>query len=211
MLIEKCIAKQRDLYICFIDYVKAFDCVRHDKLISMSNQLEIDGKDLRLKRSVRLHGELGDWISIEKGVLQCCVLSPDLFNLYSKKALREIRSITGLQLGQVNYNYLRYTDDTALIADSEQKLQELLNKVSMDSERLDLTINCQNTFSMVCAKKEQSPKCQVYVNGTQIEQKDSFMYTLCILEVLSPQIVVQTRIFSVEFRWRRRLSWNSSM
>ena len=84
--------------------------------------------------------------------------------------------MTDLQLGQVSCNNLRCADDTALIADSEQKLRELLNKVILDSERLGLTINCQKTFSMVCTKKEQSPKCQVYVNGTQIEQKDSFTY-----------------------------------
>ena len=61
----------------------------------MLNQLEIDGNDLILirnfhwdqKAAVRLRGELGVWISIEKGVRQGCVLLPDLFDLDSEKAL----------------------------------------------------------------------------------------------------------------------------
>ena len=47
-IMEKCIEKQKDLYICFIDYVKAFDCVKHDKLLELIQELDIDGKDLRL-------------------------------------------------------------------------------------------------------------------------------------------------------------------
>ena len=42
-IIEKCIEKQKDLHICFIDYVKAFDCVKHDKLLELTGRLEIDG------------------------------------------------------------------------------------------------------------------------------------------------------------------------
>ena len=48
MLAEKAIEKQKDLYICFIDYVKAFDRVKHKKLMEMSEHLEVDGKDLHL-------------------------------------------------------------------------------------------------------------------------------------------------------------------
>ncbi|KAK3743177.1 hypothetical protein RRG08_064033 [Elysia crispata] len=57
---------QKDLYICFIDYSKAFDKVKHEKLFEMLNQLDIDGKDLRVLRNlywdqtaaVRVGGEL---------------------------------------------------------------------------------------------------------------------------------------------------------
>ena len=51
-IIEKCREKQRDLYICFIDDVKVFDCVKHEQLIKILEGLEIDGKDLRLVRNI---------------------------------------------------------------------------------------------------------------------------------------------------------------
>ena len=65
-IIEMCIEKQEDLYICFIDYVKAFDCVKHGKLMEFSERLDIDGKDIRLIRNlyysqeaaIRINGEI---------------------------------------------------------------------------------------------------------------------------------------------------------
>ena len=128
----KCIEKQRDLYICFTDYVKAFDCVKHEEL--MLEELEFDGKDLRIirnsywdqKAAIRLHGELGDWIDIQKSLRQGCILIPDFFNLYSEKTLSKSKASTaGLQLGERNSNNLRYADDTSLFAETEEKLQGL--------------------------------------------------------------------------------------
>jgi len=91
------ITSQKDLYVCFIDYVKAFDCVKHDKLLELIQGLDIDGKVLRLirnmyygqKAAIRIKGELGEWVCIQKGVRQGCIQSPDLFNLYMKKPLRQ--------------------------------------------------------------------------------------------------------------------------
>ena len=188
-LTEKCIDKQKDLYICFIDYVKAFDCVKHEELMKMMEELEIDGKDMRMiknlyweqKAAVRLHGELGDWMEIQKGVRQGCILSPDLFNLYSERALSKIKTKAGLQLGEKNYTNLRYADDTALIADSEEKLQTLLDTAAEESEKLGLSINCQKTFAMACTRKSNIPDCRLTVNGVQIDQKDSFTYLVSLI------------------------------
>ena len=83
--------------------------------MKMMEELEIDGKDLRMirdlyweqKAAVRLHGELGDWMEIQKGVRQGCIISPDLFNLYSERALSKIKTKAGLQLGEKDYTNLR--------------------------------------------------------------------------------------------------------
>ncbi|GFO30293.1 RNA-directed DNA polymerase from mobile element jockey-like [Plakobranchus ocellatus] len=47
-LIERALEVQKDVYLCFIDYTKAFDRVRHDEIITEMKQLNIDGKDLRI-------------------------------------------------------------------------------------------------------------------------------------------------------------------
>ena len=78
---------QKDLYLCFIDYSKAFDKVRHEKLFNILEHLDIDGKDLRVTRNlhwdqsaaVRIGGELSEYKLIKRGVRQGCVMSPDLF------------------------------------------------------------------------------------------------------------------------------------
>ena len=126
-LAEKAIEKQKDLYICFIDYVKAFDRVKHKKLMEMLEHLEVDGKDLRLlanlywnqRAAIRTDRELGDWIEIGKGVRQGCVLSPDLFNLYGEHAYSGIQSDEGVELENRWYNNLRYAD----CADNDDTLQ----------------------------------------------------------------------------------------
>ena len=94
---ERCIEVQNDLFICFIDYSKAFDKVKHDKLFEMLNQLDIDGKDLRVLRNlywdqtaaVRVDGEHSEYKNIKRGVRRC-VVSPDFFNLYSDVILSQI-------------------------------------------------------------------------------------------------------------------------
>ena len=182
--IDKCIEKQKELYICFIDYVKAFDCVKHDKLLDFIESLDIDGKDLTLIRSlyydqkaaIRIMGDLGEWVDIQKGVRQGCILSPDFFDLYSEGALRKKRMCDGVDLEGMNCNNFRYTDDTVLIADSEKKLLRLLNVVTKESERRGLKLNCEKTYVMVASKKAQAPVRSVTVNTVQIEQGNNFKY-----------------------------------
>ena len=83
MIMEKAIEKQKDLYICFIEYVKAFDRVIHQELIKVLEQIDIDGKNITIiaklywnqMAAIRVENELGEWVPIQKGVRQGCVLS----------------------------------------------------------------------------------------------------------------------------------------
>ena len=121
--------------MCFIDYTEAFDKVRHETLMDILQKLDIDGKDLRLLRNlywdqmaaVRIEGQVSDWKNIRRGVRQDCVMSPDLFNIYSETILRHLENSSGVLISGSAVNNLRYADDTVLIANSESELQELLN------------------------------------------------------------------------------------
>ena len=112
--------------------------MKHDKLQELIQGLNIGGNDLRLirnmyysqKAAIRIKGELGEWVCIQKGIRKECILSPDLFNLYSEEALKTIKMCDGVDLEGTNNNYLRYADDTALVADREEKLQRLLTVVA---------------------------------------------------------------------------------
>ena len=122
-----------------IDYVKAFDCVDHDKLWKILKEMGIPDHLTCLLRNlytgqeatVRTRHGTTDWFQIIKGVCQGCILSPCLFNLY----VEYIMQIAGLDEAQAgikiagrNINNLRYANDTSLMAESEEELKSLLMK-----------------------------------------------------------------------------------
>ena len=71
------------------------------------------------------HGTI-DWIQIGKGVRQSCILSPCLFNFYEEYIMRNAgleEAQAGIKIAGRNINNLRYTDDTTLMAESEEELK----------------------------------------------------------------------------------------
>ena len=96
------------------------------------------------------HGT-ADWFPIGKGVRQGCILSPYLFNFYAEYIMRNAgleESQAGIKIARRNINNLRYTDDTTLMAESEEKLKSLLVKVKEESEKVGLKLNIQKTKIM---------------------------------------------------------------
>ena len=89
-IIEKPRELQKVIYFCFIDYTKAFDCVDHNKLwkkeMGITDHLTCLLRNLYAGQevAVRTRHVTIDWFQIGKGVHQCCILSPCLFNLYVK-------------------------------------------------------------------------------------------------------------------------------
>ena len=92
-----------------------------------------------------------DWFQIGKAVTQGCVLSPCLFNLYAEYIMRNAgleEAQAGIKISGRNINNLRYADDTTLMAESEEKLKNLLMKVKEESEKVGLKLNIQITKIM---------------------------------------------------------------
>ena len=87
-----------------------------------------------------------DWLQIGKGIHQGCILSPCLFNFYAEYIMRSTgldEAQAGIKIAGRNINYLRYADDTTLMAESEEELQSLLMKVKEESENVGLKLNIQ--------------------------------------------------------------------
>ena len=85
-----------------------------------------------------------DWFQIGKGVLQGCILSPCLFNLYADYIMRNAgleEAQAGIKIDGRNINNLRYADDTTLMAESEEELKSLLMKVKEESEKAGLKLS----------------------------------------------------------------------
>ena len=89
---SKIVPEKKKIYFCFIDYAKAFDCVDHNKLWKILQEMRIPDhltyflRNLYAGQEVTVrtgHGTI-DWFQIWKGVRQDCILSPYLFNLYAE-------------------------------------------------------------------------------------------------------------------------------
>ena len=110
-IIEKARQFQKNIYFCFIDYAKVFDCVDHNKLWKILKEMEIPDHLTCLLRNlyagqeatVRTGHGTTDWFQIGKGVRQGCVLSPCLFNLYAKYIMRN----AGLEEAQAGIKIVR--------------------------------------------------------------------------------------------------------
>ena len=144
------------MYFCFIDYAKAFDCVDHNKLWKILQEMGVPdhltcflrnlytGQEETVKTQ---HGTT-DWFQIGKGVHQGCILSPCLFNLYAEDIMWNARldeAQAGIKISRRNINNLRYADDITLMAESEEELKSLLKKVKEKSEKTGLKLNIHKT------------------------------------------------------------------
>ena len=123
-IIDKAREFQKNIYFCFTDYAKAFDCVDHNKLWKILKEMEIPDHLTCLLRNLYAgykatvktgHGTT-DRFKIRKGA-HCCILSPCLFNLYAQYIMGNARldeAQARVKIAGRNINNLRYADDTSL-------------------------------------------------------------------------------------------------
>ena len=147
---------EKNIYFCFTDYAKGFDCVDHNQLWKILKEMGIPDHLTCLLRNLYTgqeatvqtgHGTT-DWFQIGKGVHQGYILSPCLFNFYAEYIKRN----NGLEEAQAriktagrNINNLRYTD-TTLMAETEEKLKSLLMRVKEESEKAGSKLSIQKTL-----------------------------------------------------------------
>ena len=158
-IIENAREFHKNIYFCFIDYAKAFDCVDHNKLSKILKEMGIpDHLTCLLKylyvdqeATVRTGHGTTTWFWIGKGVGQGCTLSHCLFNLYAEYITWNSRldeAQAGINIARRNINKLRYTDDTTLMAESEEELNSLLMKLREESRKAGLKFSIQKTKIM---------------------------------------------------------------
>ena len=147
---------QKNIYFCFIDYAKAFDCADHNKLWEILREMGTPDHLTSLLRNLCQEATVStghgttDWFQIGKVVHQGCILSLCLFNLYAESIMRNAgleEAQAGIKTARRNINNLGYVDGTTLMAESEE-LKSLLMKIKEVSEKVDLKLNIQKTKIM---------------------------------------------------------------
>lgn len=155
-ILEKANEFKQDVYICFIDYSKAFDCVDHEIMWKTLRKMGIPEHLIELvhklydKQEATVRTEYGDteFFSIGKGVRQGCILSPSLFNLYAEEIMRRAeidRGEEGIKIDDRRINNLRYADDTTLIERTEKGLRNIIERVKLEGEKMGLYLNLAKT------------------------------------------------------------------
>jgi len=180
-IIEKATEFQKNIYFCFIDYAKAFDCVDHNKLWKILKEMGIPDHLTCLLRNlysgqeatVRTGHGTTDWFQIGKGVHQGCILSPYLFNLHAEYIMRKAvleEAQAGIKIAGKNINNLRYADDTTLMGENEE-LKSLLMKVKEETEKVGLKLNIQKMKIMA-----SGPITSCRIDGETVETVADFIF-----------------------------------
>ena len=183
-ILEKCREHKHPLYLCFIDYSKSFDCVSHSQLWNTMARMGFPSHIIELIKNLYHHQEATvrtsngntEWFGIGRGVRQGCILSPNLFNIYSedimRKALEGFKG--GVKFGGKKIMNLRYADETTLVCSSREELMDLLNRIKLASEEKDLLLNTKKTKIMVVDRDYDNT--EFTVAGNTIEVVNWFEY-----------------------------------
>ena len=165
-----------------LGYAKAFDCVDHNKLWKILQEMGIPDQLTCLLRSlyagqqatVRTRHVTTDWFLVGKGVHQGCILSPCLFNLHAEYNMQSAgldEAQAGIKIAGRNTSNLRYADDTTLMAESEEEVKNLLMKVKEESEKVGLKLNIHKTKIMA-----SGPITSWQIDGETMETVKDFIF-----------------------------------
>ena len=178
------------MFVCFVDYEKAFDRVNWSKMMEILQQVGVDWRDRNLIRNlylnqsamVRIDGENSGPGNIGRSVRQGCPLSPLLFNIYAETLIRDafMEEDDGITVGGNLIQSIRFADDQAVTADSNEGLKRLMDALSKSCKDYDMRINKKKTKVMrVCRGTDKS--VNITVDGIHIEQEHELQYLGSVL------------------------------
>ena len=179
VLAQRCMDMNIDIHVCYVDFEKAFDKVRHEKLVQILQAKNIDKGDLRIitnlywnqRAQIIVDNEKSSEMNIKRGLRQGCVMSPLLFNVYSESIFKEALLSKNERI--ITYekviSNIRFADDTVIIASSAEELQRLLSRTITFCEQHGLKINVKKTKYMIITKGTDI-QANINLLGRQIER-----------------------------------------
>ena len=188
---EKYLAKGKEVFWGFMDLEKAYDRIDREGLWQMLRLYGLGGRLLRAVKSfyessracVRVGDSVSEWFPVRVGLRQGCVMSPWLFNLYMDGVVREVNARIlggGLSLENAGREWslkqLLFADDTALVADTEEKLGQLVEEFGRVCRRRKLRVNVGKSKVMRCTRELGGRRLNIGLDGEQLEEVDCFKY-----------------------------------
>lgn len=158
-IVEKAREFNIPLYVCFVDFRKAFDTVKWWKLWQVLTEMGVPQHLVYLiKRlyedgtaAVRVDGIDSELLKTQAGVRQGCILSPLLFNIYTEYIMRIVLDDwnKGISVGGRKISNLRYADDTTLLASTKDEIETLLRRLEITALEFGLAINRDKTKMLI--------------------------------------------------------------
>ena len=157
--LEKAINFQKNIYFCFTDYAKTFDCVDHNKLWKILKEVRVPVYLICLLRNLyacqkaNIRKEFGKRTSSKLGkeYVKTVYCHPCLLNLYAVYIVQNARlheAQAGIKIAGRNIDNLRYADDTNIMAESREELKSLLMNMKEESENIGFKLSIQKTQIM---------------------------------------------------------------
>ena len=160
-LSEKFVGMKREMYVCFMNLEKAYDRVDRENLFSVLYKKGVRGELLNAVKAfyknsmagVRMGHKVGELFEVKGGLRQGCVMSPWLFNLYLDDVIKGMnvdgRGVRIKYKGEEEeLSVLLFADDGLLIAETEEKLGELVEEFRRECEQKGLRVNVNKTKVM---------------------------------------------------------------
>lgn len=178
-LIEKCKEYRKTLYICFIDFTKAFDSLEHQAIWEALTQQGVDEEyvellyDIYSKCSAKIRMERdGSEFPVRKGVRQGDPLSPKIFSAVLEMVFRKINwEKQGIKINGEYLSHLRFADDIAIFAEESTQLQKMVNELARESKKVGLFLNATKTKIITNGTYQT-----INVQGQSIEYVSQYIY-----------------------------------
>ena len=161
--IQSQLAKKSSLYVCFVDFTRAFDLINRSILFYMYKLIKsgFNGKVVdtlrnlytKTKSKVKLGSMLSPLLENTMGVNQGGILSPFLFRKYLQDMSQDFKDEDGIKLGCEIIMYLLWADDLVLMSETVEGLQRQINRLSQYCSRNQLIVNTLKTKVMVFGRK----------------------------------------------------------
>ena len=161
MICERSLEFGNNVYICFIDFEKAFDRVNWEKMMKVLLSIGVDWRDQRMiseymnqEAVARIAGGESDSGIFKRGVRQGCPFSPLLFSIYpemmTKETLENVEE--GIRVGGELIMDVKYADDQGMVPNTEAGLQSLMDSLNITAKYYDMKINIKETKAKVISR-----------------------------------------------------------
>ena len=185
-LIDITAARKRPLYVCYVDFKSAFDCVHRKALLYKLFGKGVGGKYFDILKSmyenaksrVKWNSALGKIFENLRGVLQGGVLSPTLFKIFLSDIKDYLDQNKGVTVGDIIICYILFADDLVLVSETHSGLQSLLNGLEKFCLQWQLLVNLTKTNITVFNAKFVTSDVPIkfFFSGNEIEHSDFYNY-----------------------------------